>query len=66
MNKGKKLKPLNDTEDVAGYAVIESTLSASGRSFTLTVDSSVEMSWTDALLALSDWLEDEAKKITPR
>lgn len=51
--------------DDEGYYRIISELSANRKQFTLEIDSSEAMDWSEVLLALSDWLCDEAKKLDP-
>jgi len=60
---GKKSREVLDSLDEEGFATITSELSASRRRFTIDIESSVPMEWYEALLALSSWLEDEAKKL---
>jgi len=53
-------------EDEEGYFRIISEHSANRKNFTLEIDSSRKMSWAEVLLALSDWLCDEARKMGPK
>lgn len=51
--------------DEEGYFRIITEHSANRKKFSLEIDSSRSMTWPEVLLALSDWLCDEAKKIGP-
>lgn len=61
---GRVKRNLMDGEDLEGYASFETELSADRKIFTLKIDSSVSMTWNDALLALATWLHDEAKELS--
>lgn len=55
---------LTEGIDLDGFATFRSTLSASRRTFCLELESSVPMEWDEVLLALAQWLSDEAKKLS--
>jgi hypothetical protein len=64
-NTGARNNHKTDSLDSDGYYRIVSELSASRRLFKLEIDSSEPMDWHAVLLALSDWLCEEAKKLAP-
>lgn len=63
---GKKNRFLSEGIDEDGYLTITSELSASRHAFSVKIDSSTPMEWSEALLALAHWLSEEAKKMHPQ
>ncbi len=52
-----------DEFDDEGYVTITDQLSFDQKTFDLKLESSRTMQWPEVLLAIADWLNDEAKKL---